>query len=330
MKSLFGRRIRRLAALPATLVVAVGMTACGETSTESAQPATGGGFPLTISSCGREVTFDAPPQRVVTVGSIAAPMIAAAGAGDRVVARTFETAPFPGKYADQLAHAEFVAPTAELAREEIIARTPDVVVSFEGAAVTADDLAAAQIPLVVTRGYCQNAAGSFDDIFDDIELYGKLFGTEPAAAAEVEALRARVASVTDKTSAATSAEPRPAAALILSRDGSTLNAYGGTSTVDTQMQMLGLSNIFGDVDKRSFGANTETLIQRDPAVVILLTQGDQTPESARQALRSRPELADVEAIRADRIIAIPFGYTGPGPVAVEGLEVLANELADLR
>ncbi|WP_067857120.1 ABC transporter substrate-binding protein [Nocardia shimofusensis] len=327
MKPIFARRIRRLAVLPATLVVAAGLTACGETSSESAQPTTGG-FPLTISSCGREVTFDAPPQRVVTVGSIAAPMIAAAGAGDRVITRTFETAPFPGKYADQLAHAEVVAPTADLAREEIIARTPDAVVSFEGAAVTADDLAAVGIPLIVTRGYCQNAAGSFDDIFADIELYGKLFGTEPAATAEVEALRARVASVADTTSAV--AQPRPAAALILSRDGSTLNAYGGTSTVDTQMRMLGLSNIFGDVDKRSFGANTETLIQRDPEVVILLTQGDQTPESARQALRSRPELADVEAIRADRIIAVPFGYTGPGPVAVEGLEVLANELAGLR
>ncbi|WP_109529601.1 MULTISPECIES: ABC transporter substrate-binding protein [Nocardia] len=322
------RRARRLAVLPLALATLVGLTACGGSTPPTSEATPGGGFPLTISSCGRDVTFDRAPQRVVTVGSIAAPMIAAAGAADRVVSRTFETAPFPGAYADRLAHAEYVAPTAELAREEIINRTPDVVVSFEGAAVTPDDLAAARIPLIVTRGYCQDAAGTFEDVFADIELYGTLFGTERAAADEVAALRARVASVTAKYPP--EQRKRPAAALILSRDGSTLNAYGGTSTVDTQMDILGLTNIFGDVAKRSFGANTETLIQRDPEIVILLTQGDQTPESARAALRARPELAAIDAIRADRVIAVPFGYTGPGPVAVEGLETLAGKLGALR
>ena len=322
------RRVHRFAVLPVASAVLVGLTACGGPTAPISDAGPGSGFPLTISSCGRDVTFEKAPRRVVTVGSIAAPMIAAAGAADRVVARTFETAPFPGAYAERLAPAEFLAPTAELAREEIINRSPDVVVSFEGAAVTPDDLAAARIPLIVTRGYCRNAAGSFDDVFADIELYGKLFGTERAAEEEVAALRARVASVTAKYPP--EQRQRPAAALILSRDGSTLNAYGGTSTVDTQMDILGLTNIFGDVAERSFGANTETLIQRDPEIVILLTQGDQTPESARAALRARPELAAIDAIRADRIIAVPFGYTGPGPVAVEGLETLSDKLEALR
>ncbi|MEU2258411.1 hypothetical protein ABZ540_35180 [Nocardia xishanensis] len=89
-------------------------------------------------------------------------------------------------------------------------------------------------------------------------------------------------------------------------------------------------NVFGDVAKRNFDANTETLIQRNPEVIILLTQGTQTPESARNALRERPELAGLRAIRDNRIIAIPFGYTGPGPVAVEGLEVLDRELGAQR
>ncbi|WP_216910808.1 ABC transporter substrate-binding protein [Nocardia noduli] len=321
------RTPHRFTVMPVALAALVGLTACGgSTARTTAHPETG--FPLTISSCGRDVTFEAAPRRVVTVGSIAAPMIAAAGAADRVIARTFETAPFPGAYTDRLAHAEFVAPTAELAREEIIARTPDVVVSFEGAAVTPNDLAAARIPLIVTRGYCKDAAGSFDDVFADIELYGRLFGTERAAADEVAALRARVATVTAKHTP--QQRKRPAAALILSRDGSTLNAYGGTSTVDTQMEILGLTNIFGDVAQRGFGANTETLIERDPEIVILLTQGDQTPDSARAALRNRPELAGIDAIRADRVVAVPFGYTGPGPVAVEGLETLSDKLEALR
>ncbi|MFE5285978.1 ABC transporter substrate-binding protein [Nocardia sp. NPDC056611] len=314
-------------ALPAAVVAMLALTGCGATAPENTQP-TDGAFPLTISSCGRDVRFDRAPARVVTVGSVAAPLIAAAGAADRVVTRTFETAPFPGEYAAALGHAEMITPTADLAREQIIARNPDVVVSFEGAAVKPEDLASAGIPLLVTRGYCKNAAGAYDDIFADIELYGKLFGTAKQAGDTVADLRRRVAAVADQHRPGGPA--RPAAALILSRDGSTLSAYGATSTVHTQMGTLGLENIFGDVAKRNFEANTETLIARNPDVIILLTQGDQTPDSVRRALRDRPELASLDAIRHDRVIAVPFGYTGPGPVAVEGLEVLSAKLGALR
>ncbi|TCJ95681.1 iron complex transport system substrate-binding protein [Nocardia alba] len=283
---------------------------------------------MSISSCGREVTFNAAPQRVVTVGSIAAPLIAAAGAADRIVTRTFEAAAFPGEYGDELAGIEITAPTAELAREEIINRSPDLVVSVEGLSVTPDDLAQVNIPLIVTRGYCRDAAGTFDDVFADIALYGRLFGTSSAADAEVAALQRRVDAVTQRHSPTTTRTP--AAALIISRDGAQLKAYGAKSTVDAQMGILGLDNIYGGIDKRNFEANTETLIARDPAVIILLTQGDQTPESVRTALRQRPELAGLRAIRENRIIVAPFGYTGPGPVAVEGLEVLDRELASIR
>ncbi|QLY27904.1 ABC transporter substrate-binding protein [Nocardia huaxiensis] len=319
-------RARHTGLIAAVMLTSATMTACGG-SAATDTGAAAHGFPLTISSCGKDVTFTTPPKRAVTVGSIAAPLIAAAGAADRVVTRTFETAPFPGQYADALRNAEIIAPTAELAREEIISRTPDVVVSFEGAAVKPEDLAAANIPLLITRGYCKDAAGTFDDVFADIELYGKLFGTEQVAKDNAAALRSRVTAVTDRHPAG--ARQRPAAALILSRDGSTLNAYGSTSTVHHQMRLLGLDNVFGDVAKRSFQANTETLIARNPEVIILLTQGDQTPESARAALRARAELGSVQAISADRLIVVPFGYTGPGPVAVEGLEVLDSKLGAL-
>jgi len=265
----------RRATLPVlALLTSAVVAGCG-TPAPATTPAADG-FPMTISSCGREVTFTAPPQRVVTVGSIAAPLIAAAGAADRIVTRTFEAAAFPGEYGDRLKGIEITAPTAELAREEIISRAPDLVVSVEGLSVTPDDLAQVNIPLIVTRGYCRDAA------------------------------------------------------LIISRDGAQLKAYGAKSTVDAQMKILGLDNIYGGIDKRNFEANTETLIARDPAVIILLTQGDQTPEAVRTALRQRPELAGLRAIRDDRIIVAPFGYTGPGPVAVEGLEVLDRELERVR
>lgn len=92
------------------------------------------------------------------------------------------------------------------------------------------------------------------------------------------------------------------------------------------MQVLGLRNAFGDVDKRTIEPRIEEIISRDPDVIILLTQGDQTAESDRTALLSRPELRDVTAIWGGAIVVLPFGFVGPSPVAVEGLEVLAERL----
>jgi iron complex transport system substrate-binding protein len=319
------RRAVRLAATALAAVVA--LTSCGTTtSTDAASP--GGDFPLVVSSCGREVSFEDTPKRVLTAGAVVAPLVAAAGAGDRVITRTFENQPFPGEYASDLAHAELINPTADLAREQIIARNPDVVMSFKGLAVKDLDLAAVGIPLLVPRGYCNAAAGTYEEIFSDILLYGRLFRTAAQAGATVDALRRRVTTVADAHRL--EGKTRSAAALALSLDGSTLTGYGNGATVHTQMGILGLRNIFGEVSARIFEASSETLIARDPEVIIVLTQGAQTPDSIRATMRDRPELASLTAVRADHIIAIPFGYSGPGPVAVQGLEVLSDRLAALR
>jgi iron complex transport system substrate-binding protein len=319
--------VRAVQLAATALAVVVALTACGATTSTGNTPSVGD-FPLVVSNCGRDVRFEHAPKRAITAGAVAAPLIAAAGAGDRVITRTFEIAFFPGEYADALADAELISPTADLVREQIVARNPDVMVSFESADVKTKDLAEMGIPLLVPSGYCRAAAGSYDEIFSDILLYGRLFGTAAQAGITVDALRRRVAAVADayrldgKTSSA--------AAFMLSVDGSILYGYGNVSTVHAQMGMLGLHNIFGDVAARFFEASSENLVARDPEVIIMLTQGDQTPDSVRAALRERPELASLSAVRRDRVVVVPFGYSAPGPVAVEGLEVLSERLAAFR
>ncbi|MGH3902035.1 MAG: ABC transporter substrate-binding protein [Pseudonocardiaceae bacterium] len=182
-------------------------------------------------------------------------------------------------------------------------------------------------PLLVAgaRGYCTDTArGDFEDIFADIKLYGRLLGTEDAANREVAKLRDRVATV--KNQPPGGSEDKGAAALIFGRDTPTISAYGDRSTVDQQLDILGLRNVFGDVDKRLIEPNIEEIVDRNPEVVILLLQGTQTPQGVREVLRARPELQNVTAVRDDDIIVLPSGFILPSPTSVEGLETLAREL----
>lgn len=315
----------RFKAVSAALATMLVIGACGTEEASVVAAPQQRNFPMTVDSCGREVVFDEQPERVLTVASVAAPLVAAAGAADKIVLRTFETASFPGEYAPLLRDVQLVdPPDLELSLEEVVALDPDVVITYLGAAELAPELDAVGINLLVNRGYCAEAQGDFEDIFADIELFGRLLGTAEAASQEVEELRTRVKAV--EAAAADGPSGRRAVALIFDREGGVLKAYGSTSTVDRQMDILGLSNIFGDVDKRNFEPSVEEIIERDPEVVIVLTQAEQTPEQVRQWLQSRGDLGSVEAVRNDNVLVLPFGYTGPSPVAVEGLEVLAEQL----
>lgn len=189
--------------------------------------------------------------------------MAAAGAADKIVVRSFETASFLGEYEAELADVPLVSRTEELSREELIARKPDLVITYEGSDNAPEDLEAAGIDVLVNQGYCtETAQGDFDEIFADIELFGRLLGTEDAAGREVAELRERVAAVEEQSQV--TPQGRTAAALIFGRDTPTISAYGERSTVDQQMEVLGFRNVFDDIDKRVFDPNIEEIIDRNP------------------------------------------------------------------
>lgn len=292
-------------------------------------------FPMTLENCGREVTFDKAPERILAIGGEAATLVAAAGAGDKISwLALLEGAPL-GTAESVVKDAEQLGNPRDLSREVILARQPDVIVSDStiADAVPLEDLAAAGIGTLIVSGYCENVGlplegdpSVFELIYNDIETYGKLFGTQNTAATAVTGLRDRVAAVEKQVAGISGAST--AALYMYAEDP--LGAYGNKAAVDDQMKILKLRNVFGDVEKRYFDPTVEDIIARNPEQVIALFIPGQselpTPESVVQELHSRGELANVEAIRKDTILPLNYYYSGPGTLAVDGLELLAKEL----
>lgn len=88
-----------LAACSASSAPATGSTAEGPSAGGTThQPGTSTSattYPLTLDSCGFEVTVDAPPQRVLTVKSSTTEMLLALGLADKVAATAFLDGPVP-------------------------------------------------------------------------------------------------------------------------------------------------------------------------------------------------------------------------------------------
>ncbi|WP_418907862.1 ABC transporter substrate-binding protein [Glutamicibacter endophyticus] len=299
---------------------------------------------VTIDSCGREVTFDTPPERILAVGSEAPALLEAAGAGERVThyAGSLQV-PFDASTQRVVEQAERIAEDSHKVSFEMILNSGvDAVIGTDiTAGVDLDSLAqrleGAGIKLVTVSGYCAGIEGrsthnlsGFELIYRDIENYGRVFGTQDQAAASIADLRKRVTAATELVGdhAARSAVP-----LYVPAEG-TVGSYGGQSLVSEQMELLGVENVFADVPKRYFEPSTEALTDAAPQLIfaMFLPTGSsqvETEQDVVDAVRQRPELAGIEAVSDDSaLLPLNYYYTSPGPLAVDGLELLANRLSD--
>ncbi|MEU4386322.1 ABC transporter substrate-binding protein [Promicromonospora sp. NPDC023805] len=327
--------------VPVLLVVATGCGAPANTDGDSGDPAAA---PVSVDSCGREVVFDSSPERVLAVGSEAPSLLVAAGAGDRLThyAGSLEV-PFDAETKAALDGAERVTEDShDVSFEMIVSAGVDTVIGTDiTSGVDIDSLAArldeAGVQLVTVSGYCAGIVGrstggasGFDLIYRDVETYGRLFGTEDVAAAAVQGMRDRVEAAT----ALAGERSGESAVPLYVAPGGPLGSYGGESLVSEQLTVLGLENVFADVPKRYFEPSTEELVGSEPDLVfaMYLPTGSstlETDEAVVEELRGRPELAGLEAVDDDAaLLPLNYYYTSPGPLAVDGLELLAERLAD--
>jgi iron complex transport system substrate-binding protein len=333
---------RRLGVVALTCLVASG---CGDdsdtTSSATAVDATetttaeATAFPMTVENCGAEVVLERSPERIVLLEAAAVTLLDSADALDRVVARvgTYPTeyysddvnaaiAPIP-----ELASGTGQTGGAEISLETIIDTDPDLVIGYETETITRDGLANSGIDLYVIPPFCDEAPPvSFDSIYDEVELYGRIFDDVDGATAIADDLRSQV----DELSADPVADGTTAAALYVSSQGPPLYVYSSLGMVHPQMEALGLVNLFADLPERVPEVSIEELIDANPEVLILLYD---EPEVAAEDIVAQvadvPGADAISAIANDRVIPLLFNFAEPpSPLVVEGLAMLRAQLSE--
>ena len=306
----------------AALVLAT-TTACGADAAGD-EPATAG-FPLTVENCGAEVTFDAPPERVVMLKSSAVPYLHALGVMDQVVARAGE---YPADYYDAETQAELddiplltdemdTSGHLQISKEIVIAEEPDLVLG-EVDNLSRDTLDAVDIDLLEEPAMCPEGVDDpgFDDVYSQLEAYGKVFDREDEATKAVADLRKRVTELEKQKVG----EGRTAAVLYPTVGGGVTYAYGTRSMAHPQLEAAGFEDVFADVDERVFEVSTEDLLERDPGVIILLhNSGD--PKQVEESITQLAGAEDLTAVKNGDVMAQLFNFTEPpSALSVDGLE----------
>lgn len=290
-------------------------------------------YPLTVQNCGSEVTFEEPPERVMTMLTSPVTILHGIGVFDRVFMKAGN---YPAEYYDADLAAEVAAVpqlTDEvdasghllISGEEIVSHEPDLILGLPDG-VSQESLSDAGISVIRDEVYCPGFSeeASFELIYDEVERYGQIFDRVHEADALIADLRDRVDEVSKKIRVE---DTRTAVALYPTVGGGALKSYGMSSMVQPQFEALGLKNVFGDQEDRIFEIQPEVLIELDPDVILVLYQGKK--DAIKDEVESLPGADQISAVANDRVIYQLFNFTEPAtPLTVAGLEQLADELKE--
>ncbi len=292
-------------------------------------------FPIRIESCGREITLEKAPTRAVSYGSNLTEIMLALGLQDHMAGFIGQ-----GDRLKALSAKEFpaVADLPELQRsypslELFLEKEVDFYFAGwsygmrVGGEVTPDTLASYGIPVYELTESCvrlgQNAPPTFDYLYRDLDNLAAIFGVPERAAALVTSYRKRIAAV----EADVRGKPRPSVFIYDSGERIATSA-GGYSMPQAIIETAGGRNIFSDIASSWIRIDWETMVERNPSVIVIVDYGEVTAEQKIAFLKSMPAFANVDAIRNERFLVLGYDDLTPGPRNVSATERLAEFLRD--
>lgn len=314
-------RLPALLVLPVVVALLAGCAAPAAPETPTAEA-------VTVENCGVPVTFDVPPQRVVTIKSTSTEMMLALGVGDRIVGTAFQDGPVPEEWAADAADLPEISDFMP-SEEAVLELEPDLVYSGWESAFAADatgerdELAALGVASYVQPAACRSADVpaklTFDEVFREIQEAADIFGVS------ADDLLA------DQQAELDAIEPddRGLSALWYSSGTDIPYVGAGLGAPQLVLETAGLTNIAGDIDMTWSSFGWESVVAADPDVIVLIDADWNTAASKIELLESNPATAALAAVQQHRYVVLPFPAGEAGVRTVSAASSVVAQLADL-
>lgn len=304
-------------------------------------------YPLTISNCGRDVTFERAPSRVVSIGQSSTEILYLLGLADKVAGTAVWIGPVLKGYEEANAGVERLADN-DPSFESVVARKPDIVavqfqwhVGPEGIVARPGQFEELGIPVYTSPADCigkDNTGGgdgvrhttfTMELIYQEIRDLAAIFdvrdrGEEVVADLKKreEAARARIAS----------AEGRLSAVFWFSSAELDIDPYvaGRNGAPGYIMSALGIGNVI-ESDEEWPTVGWETIAKADPTIIVAgRMERRRFPADdvavKREFLKNDPVTSLMPAVREGRVFEMDAQAMNPTIRTIEGIETLAEAI----
>jgi iron complex transport system substrate-binding protein len=262
-----------------------------------------------VDDSGRKVVLPGTPQRIVSIAPGSTEMLFAAGAGHRVIATVeFSDEPEAARKIPRIGDASAID------MERVVSLRPDLVIVWEGGSNVAqvNQLERLRVPLY------QQKVEKLADIPVSLRRLGVLAGTQAIADEAALDIEARLARLEKRFG-----KPAKPATVLLEVWNRPLYTVGGSHMMTDSLRLCGARNIFADLKEQGPSVDTESVIGRDPEIIVAVAP----PGTAAGWLEEWKRFGTMRAVRSGRLI--PFEDTRLsrlGPSAVGGTEALCEAL----
>jgi iron complex transport system substrate-binding protein len=275
-------------------------------------------YPLTLTDAlGKQVTFKAAPQRIVSLSPPLTESLFALGLGDRVVGVTrFCNWPPEAKQKEK------VGGVSDPSTEKIVSLNPDVAFVTVGT------------PMAVVDALRQGGIGVFSvdpktyvGVETTLETLGRICGVPEAGKREADKLRAAAESV-QKLTRGVPAGKRPRVLFVVWMDP--LFVAGPGTFMDDLVSLAAGTNVAAAAKNPWQEYPVEMAVAEDPQVLLVTaehTPGSRDVEAQVKKLRSSATWRGVSAVKSGRVALINSDLvTRSGPRLAEGLLEVARGL----
>ncbi|MFE7648511.1 ABC transporter substrate-binding protein [Streptomyces phaeoluteigriseus] len=303
---------------PLVLAAALTLTAitgCGATVEPTA---TTDAKAVTLTNCGREVTYDKVPERVVTNDVGITELMFALGLEDRMAgfAMPDDKGDLTGvPWKDGYDKVKWLSKD-QLTKENVLDARADLVFAGwnygfrEEGGFTPDALKKLGIPSYILTESCRNGRTEssrgimppLEALYTDLTNLGKLFGVEKRAAGLIAGFRKQVAAVRAGIPADAA---RPTVFLYDSGQDQPFTS-GRYAAPDQIISEAGGTNLMHDVADSWTTVGWESVVARDPDVIVICDYGDVGAERKKDFLLSYAPLRDVSAVKHRRIVVLDY------------------------
>ncbi|MFI6641596.1 ABC transporter substrate-binding protein [Streptomyces sp. NPDC050504] len=303
-------------------------TACGggTDSKDDADAKAAPGFPYTVTNCGVQTTYKAPPKRVVTMNQHVTEVMLELGLEKSLIGTAYLDDKVLPKYAKAYDAVPVLAKEYP-SKEKLLAANPDFVYGGYATAFDAkegrsrDDLKQSGITSRLNVEYCADRKTALDDLYQEIGEVGQTFGAKDRADAWIAGAKKTVA-----TTAGQLKGVKPVSVFVYDGGDKTASTAGGKGIGNEMITLAGGRNVFADLDKPFGDATWEQVVARKPETIVIYDYGSVTVEQKKKRLLADPALRDVPAIKNKRFAVMPLSDVVLGVRAPAAIAKLAAQL----
>jgi len=269
-------------------------------------------FPLAVTDdLGRNVTISSRPQSIVSLAPSNTEILFALELGNRVMAVS-EYCNYPLEAQNRIKIGGF----STVNIEKVVSLQPALVLATGGVQeAVVEELERLGLTVIALN------AKSIEEVFENIRLVGKVVAQLETARELTTNLEQRIKAVTDKTKDLPDHQ-RPRVFYEVQYEP-LMTAGPGTFT-DDLIHLAGGVNIASDAAAIYPVYNLETLIERNPEVIIISFWHGSIAASV-EGVKERKRWQNVEAVKNNRVYGINADIVSrPGPRIVDALEEMAS------